>query len=109
MEMHERGRQLDELAAEQKLMRLRQDRHGKAIRDLKAKVFHTDPDEDTGVHQLKDLREYVEKQEAENKDRRDSVWWRRKRWEWVMAAGGFVLANLVLGTAGLIWYLLTKK
>lgn len=112
-EQHDTNARLDEVATEQKLMRMRMDRHGKSIREIRKKVFHTDPDEieeiDTGSHQIKDLKEYLAKHEGEQKERRDSIWWRRKRWEWVMAAAGFVAANLVLGAVALIWYLLTHR
>ncbi len=108
LEVHETRREISEVSAEQRLMRLRLDRHGRDIRDLKAKVFHTDPEEhDTGVHQVNDLKRHLAELEHENKTHRDSVWWRRTKIQWVAAAIGAVLLACVGGVGTILWYVVT--
>ena len=107
LEVHEQNRQIGEIAFEQKAMRLRMDRHGKDIRELKRMVFHSDDDMDTGSHQVEDLRKHLAAKETELKEQRDSVWWRRQKVQWFGAALGTATMAIVGGAATVIWYLLT--
>lgn len=109
LEMGQMRIDLNELSTEQRLMRLRMDRHGKAIRELRAKVFHNDEHEvDTDVHQVEDLKRHLQAKEAELRERRDSMtWWKRKKTDMFLAALG-AIALLGIGAMGtLIWYIIT--
>jgi len=122
LELHEQGRHVSELASEMNLFRMRLDRHGRDISALKARVYHTDPDDDTGSHQIQDLRNHLARREAEQKEReakleaerkerekeeRESkIWWKRKGWDLGFAALAFVFGNFILGLIALLWFLL---
>lgn len=109
---NERNRQFDELAAEHKALRLRVDRHGRDIRDLKAHVYNRDAEEfDTGVHQVDDLKRHLAAREAELAETRkakadEESWWKRKKVEWTAAAIGGAVALSVGGVGTVAWYLL---
>lgn len=115
MELHAIRNETGETNAELKLVRLRLDRHGRDIRDLKATVYHKDPDEmDTGSYQVADLRKHLAEKEAELKERRDeqkseTVWWKRQKIQWAAAALG-ACAALSVGSLGtVLWFLLTHN
>jgi hypothetical protein len=107
--LHQLQLDVNEVAAEQKVMKLRLDRHGKDIRELKQHVYSRESDEfDTGVHQVEDLRRHLaEKQSELEERRRDSVWWKRKKAEWVVAALGAIAMAMLTGTGGAIWFFVT--
>jgi uncharacterized protein (UPF0335 family) len=108
VELHQTGIDVREVATEQRLMRLRLDRHGREIRALKEKVFHADPDEmDTGVHQVQDLKNHLAAKELELKERRDSTWWRRSKIQWAVAAIAATLTMSIGGLGTVLWYVLT--
>lgn len=115
IEQHETNRRLEEQNVEIKQVRLRQDRHGKDIRELKRRVFHSDEweDKDTGVHQVEDLRRHLASKEAELKEhkleikeQRDSIWWKRQKVQWLGATIGASIMLVVGGVGTVTWYLL---
>lgn len=107
LEVHQIRNDMNELAAEQRVHRLRLDRHGKDIKALKEAVFNRTEEIDTGVHQVEDLRRHLAEKEAELKERRDSVWWQRQKVTWAVGILAFVGTSTLLGLGGVIWYLLT--
>jgi chromosome segregation ATPase len=110
LEMGQMRIDFTEMSTEQRLMRMRMDRHGKAIRELRAKVFHDEEREvDTDVHQVEDLKRHLAAREEELKERRDSVtWWKRKKYDLLFAVLG-ATAALGIGAIGtMIWYILTR-
>lgn len=108
LEVHQAGNELREVMTEQRLMRLRLDRHGKDIRDLKAKIYHSEGEElDTGAHQVEDLKRHLREKQAELKDRRDSVWWRRQKIQWAAAIAGVAATTALGGIGTVLWYVLT--
>jgi chromosome segregation ATPase len=103
LEVHQSRLDISELGAEVRMHRLRLDRHGKDLRELKAYVYQREDEFDTGVHQVQDLKRHLAAKEEELRERRDSgIWWRRKKREWVVAGAGALLAGLV-GIVG--WFL----
>jgi chromosome segregation ATPase len=110
LEVHQLRADMNELSTEQRLMKLRIDRHGRDIREIKQRIeWGDDSIGDTGQHQVEDLRRHLAAKEAELSARKDSgMWWRRKKREWLVAAvGAFVM--LTLGGFGTItWFFITR-
>lgn len=109
LELHQLQLDTNEIGAQVRVHGIRLDRHGRDIRALKQQVFQrVEDDIDTGVHQVEDLKRHLAAKEAELRDQRDSVWWRRKRWEWAAAAVGAVML-LALGAVGtVLWTIITR-
>lgn len=110
IELHSVRADMHEIKTEQRLMKLRQDRHGRMIRELQERVNLNDGAEmDTGQHQIEDLRRHLEVKEAElSQHRNSSIWWRQKKREWLATALG-AFAALLLGAFGtFIWWIFNK-
>lgn len=111
IEMHQLQVDMREMNMRMKTTELRLDRHGRAIREIRQRLDLDGDDVDTGVHQVEDLRKHLQAKEQEHKmelkEHRDSIWWRRQKINWMVAALGssFVLTLSTIGT--LIWYILT--
>lgn len=109
LEQHQLRNDMQEVVQEQRLMKLRLDRHGRDIREIKQRLDFGNDDFDTGVHQVEDLKRHLAAKEAELRERRDSgIWWRRQKWQWAMAAVGAVAAGIVGGTATIAWHFLSR-
>lgn len=111
LEVHQLRADMNELSTEQRLMKLRIDRHGRDIREIKQRIDWGDGDHlaDTGQHQVEDLRRHLAAKEAELQGHKDSgMWWRRKKREWIVAFLG-AAAMLVLGAFGTVtWFFITR-
>lgn len=110
IEVHQVRSDMHEIKTEQRLMKLRQDRHGRLIREIQERINITDGAEmDTGQHQIEDLKRHLAIKEEEIKDHRNSsIWWRQKKREWAVAAVGALLM-LTLGAVGtFMWWMFTK-
>jgi hypothetical protein len=113
IELHQVRMVQQEQSADIQMLKLRVDRHGRAIREIKSRFDANDGESiasvehDTGVHQVADLRKHLEAKEAELKEHRDSVWWRRQKVTWLVASIGFGVAGSLGGLATVLWYLLT--
>lgn len=111
LEMGQMQIDLKEVATEQRLVRLRLDRHGRDIRELKRIVYHrgeAGDEVDTDVHQVEDLRRHLAEKEQEIRERRDSVtWWKRKRVDVIIAIGGAIAMLGITALGGVVWYVIT--
>ncbi len=110
IELHQLRVDMNELSTEQRLMKLRLDRHGRDIREIKQRIEWGDESSaDTGQHQVEDLRRHLAAKEAELAERKDSgMWWRRKKREWLVAALG-ALVMLTVGAFGTVtWFFITR-
>lgn len=107
IELHSVRADMHEIKTEQRLMKLRQDRHGRLIREIQERININDGAEmDTGQHQIEDLRRHLELKDEER--RNSSIWWRQKKREWAVAAIG-AMAVLFLGGMGtLAWWMFQK-
>jgi chromosome segregation ATPase len=110
IEMHALRSDVNEVSARVHAHELRLDRHGREIRALKQRVDGQHDDTDTGVHQVEDLRRYMAERELAAKQaeltdrRRDSLWWKRKKVDWLAAIVGGA-AVLTLGAIGTVaWF-----
>lgn len=100
---------IGELYAEQRLIKLRLDRHGKDIKAIKQHLEWEGAELDTGQHQVEDLKRHLAAKEAEISQRRDSqIWWKRQKTQWIMAAvgGGAILLCSALGSVA--WWFIQK-
>jgi hypothetical protein len=121
LELHQVQIVQQEHGAEIQMLKLRADRHGKAIRELKNRVDATIDagghsagfiEHDTGVHQVEDLKKHLAAKEEELKEfrqeRRDSVtWWRRKRTDVLIGVAGALAMLGITTVGGIIWYVIT--
>lgn len=110
IEIHQLRVDMNELSTEQRLMKLRLDRHGRDIREIKQRIeWGEESCADTGQHQIEDLRRHLAAREAELAERKDSgMWWRRKKREWLVAAAG-ALVMLTVGAFGTVtWFFITR-
>lgn len=112
LEIHQVSLVQQEQGHEIQMLKLRQDRHGVAIRELR-KRFESAHDIgvelDTGVHQVEDLRRHLAEKEAQIQERRDSgIWWQRKKREWAVAAAGALALATLGGFGTVVWFLMTK-
>lgn len=99
--------ELDEHATARKLLEMRVDRHGTSIRELKRKLDMQD-EIDTGQYHVLDLEKLVEQQqEKRDKERRDSLWWRRTKVQWAAWIVGVIITTLISAIGVLLWYVIT--
>lgn len=111
LETHQLRTELREVATEQRLMKMRLDRHGRDIRELKTRLEWDGEEEmDTGQHQVDDLKRHLAVKEAELKDRRDStIWWKRQKWQWLVGAIGALVMLVVAALGSVIWFLVQRS
>ncbi len=110
IELHQLRNDMNELSTEQRLMKLRLDRHGRDIREIKQRIeWGDDGVGDTGQHQVEDLRRHLAAKEAELNERKDSgMWWRRKKREWLVAALGALVMLTIGGFGTITWFFITR-
>lgn len=110
IELHQLRADMNELSTEQRLMKLRLDRHGRDIREIKQRIEWGDESHsDTGQHQVEDLRRHLAAKEAELSERKDSgMWWRRKKREWLVAALGALVMLTIGGFGTITWFFITR-
>lgn len=109
LEVHQSRLDITELGAEVRMHRLRLDRHGKDLRELKAYVYQREDDLDTGVHQVADLKRHLEAKESELRERRDSgIWWKQKKREWLVAGLGALVLAGIGGFGTIAWFIAQK-
>lgn len=101
-----------DVGTEQLAQRNRMNRYGRRLRELETRGSrpHIEPDDpdDTGQHQIEDYR--LAQAEAKlvefDRARRESmIWWKRKRWDWILAIVAAVVATAVTGC---VTYVLTR-
>lgn len=101
---------VQEVATEQRLQKLRLDRHGRDIRAIKQHLEWSDEEMDTGQHQVVDLKRALAEKEAEIKARRDSgIWWKRQKWQWLIAALGAIALVGITTTLGVLGFFIARQ
>lgn len=101
---------VQEVATEQRLQKLRLDRHGRDIRAIKQHLEWNDEEMDTGQHQVVDLKRALAEKEAEIKARRDSgIWWKRQKWQWLIAALGAIALVGITTTLGVLGFFIARQ
>ncbi len=96
IEIHQLKIDVEELTTQNTMLRLRVDRHGREIRFIKQHLAIAGEDEDTGQHQVEDLRRALAAREKElEKHEDDNLWWKRKTIGWFVAVAAWVITSIV--------------
>lgn len=110
MEINSLRSDVQEVATEQRLQKLRLDRHGRDIHAIKRHLEWHDDDMDTGQHQVADLQRALQQKENELKERRDSgIWWKRQKWQWLVAALGAIALVGITTTLGVLGFFIARQ
>lgn len=93
--------EVEEWINENKLLRMRVERHGQRIHALEKHLAIGDSVEDTGQHQVEDLKRLLAERERQLEERKEEGrWWRRTSVKWIVAGVAWIVTTLVtLGTA----------
>jgi len=96
IELHQVKLNVEELTTQNTLLRMRLDRHGQEIRMIKQHLALSGEGEDTGQHQVEDLKRALANQEKElEKHEEAGRWWKRKAVGWVVAAAAWIITSIV--------------
>ncbi len=95
LELHQVKLQLEEAVNENKLLRMRVDRHGRRLLAIEQHLaIESDEVGNTGQHQVEDLRRMLAKQEKEIEERKEAGrWWTRSTIQWIVAGAAWILVT----------------
>jgi len=89
---------------------LRLDRHGQRLKKLENRLDFAQDEMDTGTHQIADLqRALADKQNEINERKADSIWWRRQKWQWLVAALGALALVGITTTLGVLGFFIARS